>query len=103
MPQTHSDFHQHWGFQELQEIDKILVTKCFHSTVDMAFFLVESVTVLTALLYTQYQVLPLYQKELGIFGLGAFKLLFYMTLQEKKNIVKMSYILQRCIVSKIKN
>ena len=50
----------------------------------MAFFLVESVTVLTALLYTQYQVLPLYQKELGIFGLGAFKLLFYMTLQEKK-------------------
>ena len=41
--------------------------------------------VLTALLYTQYQVLPLYQKELGIFGLGAFKLLFYMTLQEKKN------------------
>ena len=50
----------------------------------MAFFLVESLTVLTALLYTQYQVLPLYQKELGIFGLGAFKLLFYMTLQEKK-------------------
>ena len=70
----------------------------------MAFFLVESVTVLTALLYTQYQVLPLYQKELGIFGLGAFKLLFYLTLQEKKkNIVKVSYILQRCIVSKIKN
>ena len=61
-----------------------MVTKCFHSTVDMAFFLVESVMVLTALLYTQYQVLPLYQKELGIFGLGAFKLLFYMTLQEKK-------------------
>ena len=59
--------------------------------------------VLTALLYTKYQVLPLYQKELGIFGLGAFKLLFYMTLQEKKNIVKVSYILQRCIVSKIKN
>lgn len=82
---------------------KILVTKCFHSTVDMAFFLVESVMVLTALLYTQYQVLPLYQKELGIFGLGDFKLLFYMTLQEKKNIVKVSYILQRCIVSTIKN
>ena len=44
--------------------------------------------VLTALLYTQYQVLPLYQKELGIFGLGAFKLLFYMTLQEKKTLSK---------------